>query len=79
MELAPPVVADALRPAIDQVLGQRSRALLTIGVVIALSSAMGLKNIDGEPLDLFGLGLTGRHGLTIYVMTLTVAAIAVRT
>jgi membrane protein len=39
MELAPPVVADALRPAIDQVLGQRSRALLTIGVVATIWAA----------------------------------------
>ena len=39
MEFAPPVVADALKPAIDQVLGQRSRALLTIGVVATIWTA----------------------------------------
>jgi membrane protein len=39
IEFAPPVVADALRPAIDQVLGQRSRALLTIGVVATIWTA----------------------------------------
>ena len=39
MEFAPPVVADALEPAIDQVLGQRSRALLTIGVVATIWAA----------------------------------------
>jgi membrane protein len=39
MEVAPPVVADALKPAIDQVLGQRSRALLTIGVVATIWTA----------------------------------------
>jgi membrane protein len=39
MEFAPPVVADALEPAIDQVLGQRSRALLTIGVVATIWTA----------------------------------------
>jgi len=39
IEFAPPVVADALKPAIDQVLGQRSRALLTIGVVATIWTA----------------------------------------
>jgi membrane protein len=39
MEIVPPVVADALEPAIDQVLGQRSRALLTIGVVATIWTA----------------------------------------
>ncbi len=39
MEFAPPVVADALKPAIDQVLGQRSRALLTIGVLATIWTA----------------------------------------
>ncbi|HEX6963831.1 MAG TPA: type II secretion system F family protein [Lacipirellula sp.] len=48
-----------------------------IGVVIWISSALGLKNIDGEPLDMFGLGLTGSRGLTIYVTILTFFAIAV--
>jgi membrane protein len=39
MDFAPPVVADALKPAIDQVLGQRSRALLTIGVLATIWTA----------------------------------------
>lgn len=39
IEVAPPVVADALRPAIDDVLGQRSRALLTIGVLVTIWAA----------------------------------------
>ncbi len=55
---------------------QLALALTTIGVVIALSSALSLKTIDGEPLDMFGLGLTGRRGLTIYVMLITLAGIA---
>jgi type II secretory pathway component PulF len=50
---------------------------LTIGVVIWLSSVFGLKGFDGEPLDMFGLGLTGRRGLTLYVMMVTLAAIVV--
>jgi membrane protein len=36
---APPVVADALRPVIDEVLSQRSRALLTIGVLATIWTA----------------------------------------
>lgn len=39
MEFAPPVVADALEPAIDQVLGHRSRALVAIGVVATIWAA----------------------------------------
>lgn len=39
VEFAPPVVADALRPAIDQVVGERSRALVTIGVIATIWAA----------------------------------------
>jgi membrane protein len=39
MEYVPPAVADALRPVIDDVLGQRSRALLAIGIVATIWTA----------------------------------------
>jgi type IV pilus assembly protein PilC len=52
-------------------------AAAVIGIVIWISSALGLKNIDGKPLDMFGLGLTGTVGLMIYVLILTFFAIAV--
>lgn len=39
MEYAPPVVRDALQPVIDQVLAQRSQALLAIGLVVTLWTA----------------------------------------
>jgi membrane protein len=39
IEYAPPLVADALRPAIDQVLRERNRVLLSIGVVVTLWAA----------------------------------------
>ena len=39
VEYAPPVVVDALKPVIDQVLGQRSRALLTIGMLATIWAA----------------------------------------
>jgi type II secretory pathway component PulF len=55
---------------------QLALALLTIGVVIAVSSWLNVKDLDGQPLDLFGLGLTGRKGITIYVMLIILAAIA---
>ncbi|RYF08453.1 MAG: YihY/virulence factor BrkB family protein [Comamonadaceae bacterium] len=36
LEYAPQVVRDAMRPVVEQVLAQRSQALLTIGVVVTL-------------------------------------------
>jgi membrane protein len=39
IEYAPPVVADALAPAVDEVLGQRSRTLLAIGMLATIWAA----------------------------------------
>lgn len=39
VEYAPPVVRDALQPVIDEVLAQRNRALLAIGLVVTLWTA----------------------------------------
>jgi membrane protein len=39
MEFAPPVVAEALKPVIDEVLGQRNQALLAIGVIATIWTA----------------------------------------
>ena len=36
---APPVVADALRPVVEEVLSQRSRALLAVGVLVTIWTA----------------------------------------
>jgi len=55
---------------------QLAIAVATIGLVIWFSSAFNLKSIDGQPLDLFGLGLTGGRGLTIYLTIVMAAAIA---
>ena len=52
-------------------------ALFVIGIVIWISSALGLKDIDGKPADIFGLGLTGSKGLSLYISFITLAAIAV--
>jgi type IV pilus assembly protein PilC len=51
-------------------------AFLTIGLVIWIAAAFSLKTIDGEPLDLFGLGLTGRRGLAVYIIVLIFFVIA---
>jgi type IV pilus assembly protein PilC len=56
---------------------QLGLAVAVIGLVIWLSSALGLKNIDGEPLDMFGFGLTGSRGLSIYISILALIAICV--
>jgi type IV pilus assembly protein PilC len=52
-------------------------ALLVIGIVIWISSALDLKDLEGKPLDLFGLGLTGPGGLALYVSLITLAVIVV--
>jgi membrane protein len=39
MEYMPPAVSDALRPVVDDVLGQRNRALLAIGIVATIWTA----------------------------------------
>jgi type II secretory pathway component PulF len=56
---------------------QLGLAVAVIGVVIWISSALGLKNIDGAPLDMFGFGLVGNRGLMIYVSFVTFIAIMV--
>jgi type IV pilus assembly protein PilC len=56
---------------------QLGLALSVIGVVIWISTALGLKNIDGEPLDMFGFGLTGSRGLMIYLSILIFFAILI--
>ena len=55
---------------------QLAIAVLTIGVVIWISGALSLQSIDGSPLDVFGFGLTGARGLTIYLTIVITAAIA---
>jgi type IV pilus assembly protein PilC len=46
-------------------------AVAVVGVVIWISTALNLKDVDGKPLDMFGLGLTGSYGLAIYLTLLT--------
>jgi type II secretory pathway component PulF len=56
---------------------QLGLALAVIGIVIWISSALNLKTIEGEPLDMFGFGLTGNRGLLIYLSILVFFAIGV--
>jgi len=52
-------------------------ALFVVGIVIFISGALELPNLDGSPLDLFGLGITGSSGLILYVGFIAVAASAI--
>jgi type IV pilus assembly protein PilC len=54
---------------------QLAMAVATIGAVIWISSALNLQSLDGKPLDLFGLGLTGSWGLTVYLLIVITVAI----
>lgn len=52
-------------------------AMAVVGLVIWISGALQLQNLDGEPLDLFGLGISGSSGLVLYVGCIGVAVAAV--
>jgi len=57
VDYAPPVVQDAMRPVIDQVLAQRSQALLTIGVVITLwTASSGMQAVRTALNRAYGVG-----------------------
>jgi type II secretory pathway component PulF len=55
---------------------QLAIAAATIAVVIFLSTALKLTGLDGQPLDVFGLGLTGSAGLTAFLSFVIAACIA---
>jgi membrane protein len=83
MEFAPPVVADALKPAIDQVLGQRSRALLTIGVLATIwTASSGTQAIRTALNKAYGVdqGLSfwkARIKVTLFTVIVTVGTVFV--
>jgi membrane protein len=83
MEYAPPVVADALKPAIDQVLRQRSRALLTIGVLATIwTASSGTQAIRTALNRAYGVeqGLSfwkARIKVTLFTVIGTVGAVLV--
>ena len=83
MEYAPPVVADALKPAIDQVLGQQSRTLLTIGLLATIwTASSGTQAIRTALNRAYGVeqGLSfwkARIKVTLFTVIGTVGAILV--
>jgi len=83
MDVVPPVVADALEPAIDQVLGQRSRALLTIGVIATIwTASSGTQAIRTALNKAYGVeqGLSfwkARIKVTLFTVIVTVGTVLV--
>lgn len=80
---APPVVADALKPVIDQVLSQRSRALLTIGIFATIwTASSGAQAIRTALNKAYGVeqGLPfwkARIKVTLFTVIGTVAVVVV--
>ena len=69
LQYAPPAVRDALRPAVDQVLAQRSQALLTLGLVATVwTASSGLQAIRTALNRAYGV----EHGLPFWKARLKV-------
>lgn len=83
VEFAPPVVADVLQPVIDEVLRQRSRALLTIGVLVTIwTASSGLQAIRTALNKAYGVEQSlpfwaARLKVTLFTVFGTVAAVVV--
>jgi membrane protein len=83
MQVMPPVVAEELKPAIDQVLGQRNRALVTIGVVATIwAASSGTQAIRTALNKAYGVeqGLSfwqARIKVTLFTVIGTVATVLV--
>ena len=83
IEYAPPVVADALAPAVEEVLGQRSRALLAIGVIATIwAASSGAQAVRTALNRAYGVdrGLSfwkARIKVTLFTVIGTLAAILV--
>jgi membrane protein len=83
VEYTPPVVADALKPVVDQVLSERSRTLLTIGMLATLwAASSGAQAIRTALNKAYGVeqGLAfwrARIKVTIFTVIGTVAAVLV--
>ena len=83
MDYAPPVVAEALAPAVDEVLGQRSRALLAIGIIATIwAASSGAQAVRTALNRAYGVdrGLPfwkARIKVTLFTVIGTVAAVLV--
>lgn len=67
----------SLKSALAWPMIQLGIALFVIGIVIWVSAALQLKELDGSPRDVFGLGLIGSSGLILYVGGIALAVVAV--
>jgi type IV pilus assembly protein PilC len=52
-------------------------AVSVVGITIAVVGALNLKDMDGKPLDMFGLGISGSNALLLYCSFLVVSTIKV--
>ncbi len=83
VEFAPPAVADALKPVIDQLLRQRSPALLTIGMLATIwTASSGAQAIRTALNKAYGVeqGLTfwkARIKVTLFTVIGTIGAVLV--
>ena len=83
VEYAPPVVVDALMPVIDEVLSQRSRTLLTVGMLATIwAASSGAQAVRTALNKAYGVeqGLTfwrARIKVTVFTVIGTVAAVLV--
>jgi membrane protein len=83
VEYAPPVVVEALMPVIDEVLSQRSRTLLTVGMLATIwAASSGAQAVRTALNQAYGVeqGLTfwrARIKVTVFTVIGTVAAVLV--
>ena len=83
LEYAPPVMADTLRPVIDDVLSQRSRTLLTIGLVFTIwTASSGTQAIRTALNRAYGVtqGLSfwrARIKVTLFTVIVTIGTVVV--
>jgi type II secretory pathway component PulF len=56
---------------------QLGMAVLVVGIVIWVVGALNLKDMDGKPLDMFGLGISGSEAIFLYCTFLIVSTIKV--
>lgn len=50
-----------------------SAAVVIVGLMIAVLDMVGLTTLDGDPIDILGLGFTGGQGLLAYVVLVSIA------
>lgn len=56
---------------------QLAAALVIIGLMMVVLSVLGLKRINGQPIDILGFGLTGMQSLAVYIQMILLAGLAI--